>query len=135
MSEVTKPSSARDRVPPCSANIRFRVDPADVPAEKAARRLHLTLAEFQQKLPELLARGFPPPDPTTDMFDLDAIDAWRASRHAIAGDIARGEVSQTAGGRREPQQGQEEEACARAARGSTWLTLTATFRTRRRLPT
>ena len=79
MSEVTKP--ARDRVPPCSANIRFRVDPADVPAEKAARRLHLTQAEFREKLPELLARGFPPPDETTGMFDLHAIDRWRSARH------------------------------------------------------
>src|SRR5262249_49544723 len=50
-------------------------------AEKAARRLHLTLAEFGAKLPELLARGFPGPDQTTGMYDLDAIDQWRAARH------------------------------------------------------
>jgi len=62
-------------------SIRFPVDPGDIPAEKAARRLHLTLAEFQRKLPALLDRGFPPADPTTGMFDLDAIDAWRRSRH------------------------------------------------------
>lgn len=44
-----------------SDRLRFRVDPRDVPAEKAGRRLHLTLAEFEAKLPELLARGFPLP--------------------------------------------------------------------------
>jgi hypothetical protein len=52
-----------------------------VPAQKAARRLHLTEAQFEQSLPKLLTRGFPPPDPTTGMYDLDAIDAWRAARH------------------------------------------------------
>jgi hypothetical protein len=69
---------------PPGASIRFRVDPRDVPAEKAARRLHLTPGAFADKLPELLNRGFPPPDPTTGMFDLDAIDQWRADRHKSA---------------------------------------------------
>lgn len=73
--------------------IRFPVEPRDVPATKAARRLHLTDSEFDQKLPELLARGFPKPDPTTGMFDLDAIDEWRRRRHAhlfpAATEIAR----------------------------------------------
>jgi hypothetical protein len=64
-----------------SERIRFTVNPGDVPAVKIARRLHLTLAEFQAKLPELLARGFPPPDPTTGMFDLEATDEWRRRRH------------------------------------------------------
>jgi hypothetical protein len=62
------------------SRIRFAVDPGDVPPEKAARRLHLTFDEFQEKLPALLQRGFPPPDATTGMFDLDAIDAWRRAR-------------------------------------------------------
>ena len=66
---------------PRSATIRFRVDPRDVPAEKAARRLHLTPGEFAAKLPELLRRGFPAPDPTTGMFDLAAIDQWMTARH------------------------------------------------------
>jgi hypothetical protein len=64
-----------------ASSIRFRVNPADVPPEKAARRLHLTVGQFSQLLPELLARGFPAPDETTKMFDLEAIDAWRRSRH------------------------------------------------------
>ena len=67
-----------------TASIRYRVDPRDVPAAKAARRLHLTLAEFERLLPELTARGFPTADPTTGMYDLDAIDAWRRARHPQA---------------------------------------------------
>ena len=74
------PVPSRDRLPR-AANIRFRVDPRDVPAEKAARRLHLTVADFELKLPKLLERGFPPPDVTTGMFDLRAIDEWMTSRH------------------------------------------------------
>jgi hypothetical protein len=67
---------------PAGATIRFRVDPRDVPADKAARRLHLTAADFSIKLPKLLARGFPQPDPTTGMYDLVAIDDWMTARHA-----------------------------------------------------
>jgi hypothetical protein len=65
-----------------AGDIRFRVDPADVPAEKAARRLHLTPEQFRHVLPNLLRRGFPAADPDTGMFDLDAIDQWRKSRHS-----------------------------------------------------
>jgi hypothetical protein len=63
--------------------LRFRVDPRDVPADKAARRLHLTAAEFAVALPALVDRGFPPPDPTTGMFDLKAIDEWMDGRHRL----------------------------------------------------
>lgn len=66
------------------SRIRFRVDPRDVPLEKAARRLHLSPGDFQTKLPALLARGFPQPDPTTAMFDLAAIDAWMDARHSLS---------------------------------------------------
>lgn len=61
-------------------SVRFQVDPRDIPPAKAARRLHLTLAEFESKLPALLRRGFPRPDPTTGMYDLKAIDAWMDKR-------------------------------------------------------
>jgi hypothetical protein len=64
-----------------SSRIRFRIDPRDVPLEKAARRLHLTATDFRAKLPSLSARGFPQPDPTTGMFDLAAIDEWMTARH------------------------------------------------------
>jgi hypothetical protein len=63
--------------------IRYRVDPLDIPTEKAARRLHLTVGQFREKLPELLQRGFPPADPTTGMFFLPAIDKWMASRNGL----------------------------------------------------
>jgi hypothetical protein len=65
------------------AALRIRVDPLDVPAEAAARRLGLTVAEFDDKLPRLLSRGFPAADPDTGKFALDAIDAWRRKRHPL----------------------------------------------------
>jgi hypothetical protein len=52
-----------------------------VRSEAAAKRLGLTLAEFNEVLDRLLARGFPPADPDTHMYDLDAIDGWRRARH------------------------------------------------------
>jgi hypothetical protein len=66
---------------PRHSEIRFRVDPGDVPPEKAARRLHLTLARFNELQPNLRKRGFPAPDPDTGMFDLEEIDRWRRARH------------------------------------------------------
>ena len=65
------------------ARIRYRVDPRDAPPEKVARRLHLTLLEFQAKLAALYDRGFPKPDPTTGMFDMAAVDAWMDARHPL----------------------------------------------------
>jgi len=56
------------------------VEPRDVPAEKAARRLHISEAEFEEKKELLFARGFPAPDPTTGMYDLKKIDAWMDER-------------------------------------------------------
>lgn len=61
--------------------MRFRVEPRDVPPLIAARRLGKSEAEFKLFLPNLIARGFPHPDPDTGNFDLDAIDVWRRSRH------------------------------------------------------
>jgi len=61
--------------------MRFAVQPRDVPPLTAARRLGVDLKEFNQILPNLLARGFPEADPDTGNFDLDAIDAWRRARH------------------------------------------------------
>ena len=76
-------------------NIRFPVDPRDVPPQKAARRLGLTLDAFNQIREELLARGFPQPDPTTGNYDLVAINAWMDARSHIcrSGDLT---VSTTA---------------------------------------
>jgi hypothetical protein len=44
----------------------------------------LSLEQFEAILPRLLGRGFPPSDPDTGNYDLDAIDAWRANRHSRA---------------------------------------------------
>jgi hypothetical protein len=41
----------------------------------------LTLAQFDVAYANLIARGFPPPDPDTGNFDLEAIDRWCDSRH------------------------------------------------------
>jgi hypothetical protein len=60
--------------------MRFRVEPGDVPTATAARRLGLTPEEFEQKLPELIERGFPAADRTTGNYDLAAIDQWRMRR-------------------------------------------------------
>jgi hypothetical protein len=65
---------------PVSSDVRYRVDPADVPPEKAARRLHVTLERFNAILPKLMARGFPACDPDTGNFALEAIDQWRKMR-------------------------------------------------------
>jgi hypothetical protein len=57
------------------------VRPRDVPAEIAARRLGTSLFDFKVKLPSLLARGFPKPDPDTANFDPSAIERWCDYRH------------------------------------------------------
>jgi hypothetical protein len=62
--------------------MRFHLPPGgDVPPHVAARRLWLSLEEFERKLPELLADGFPGPYRVTGNYDLDAIEAWRKSRY------------------------------------------------------
>jgi hypothetical protein len=71
-----------------TSSVRYPVAPRDVPVHKAARRLHLTEAEFDGKKEALFARGFPRPDPTTGMYDLRAIDAWMDARHTPNPDVA-----------------------------------------------
>jgi hypothetical protein len=61
--------------------MRIRIEPRDVPAEYAARRLGRLLVEFNTLLPNLIARGFPRPDPDTGNFDMVAIDRWCDIRH------------------------------------------------------
>lgn len=66
---------------------RFKVEPRDVPPAAAARVLGLTEATFMARLPELLARGFPGPDPTTGCFDLKAVAAWQDRRSGFKGHL------------------------------------------------
>ena len=81
------------------ASVRFPIEPRDVPPTKAARRLHLTLAEFETKLPALFGRGFPRPDPTTGMFDLKAIDGWMDQRSGLTAPAGARDAKQVAYGR------------------------------------
>ena len=61
---------------------RFRLLPGgDAPTIIAAQRMGMALEAFKDALPNLIARGFPKPDPDTGNFDIDAIDAWRRMRH------------------------------------------------------
>lgn len=57
--------------------MRFKLPPGDVPPNVAARRLGLELDALNRKMPELLQRGFPAPNPVTGNYCLEAIDAWR----------------------------------------------------------
>lgn len=61
--------------------MRFRVEPRDVPAAVAARRLGITEAKFNELFHRLRASGFPAPDDITGNYDLDAIDEWRKRRN------------------------------------------------------
>jgi hypothetical protein len=56
-------------------------DRGDVPPGKVAQRLGLSLADFELRRPDLHSRGFPPPDPTTGCYCIEAVDRWRLSRH------------------------------------------------------
>lgn len=62
--------------------MRFHIEPRDVPAAEAAKRIGKSLAEFKEILPKLQARGFPAADPDTGNFDLHAIDRWCDARHS-----------------------------------------------------
>ncbi|MGB3024423.1 hypothetical protein [Paradevosia shaoguanensis] len=56
--------------------MRFHVQPRCTPIEVVARRLGLTLARFQELLPEYRRLGFPVPDPVSGNYDLEAIDRY-----------------------------------------------------------
>ncbi len=88
-----------------ASSIRHRVDPRDVPAEKAARRLGLTLAAFEEVKDRLFARGFPRPDVDTGLFDLKAVEDWMDRRSGLtsnfgprdAGAVARSRLEALSG--------------------------------------
>jgi hypothetical protein len=84
---IMEPANDNKRKGPEPNVIRFIVQPRDVPAKKAARRLHLTEERFLEELEELLARGFPAPDQTTGYFDLKKIDEWMDHRHEQAANV------------------------------------------------
>lgn len=75
---------AMTHVAPASTSIRFPVQPRLVPPVKAARFLHLTLAEFNGAIPALRKAGFPAPCPVTGHYDLLAIGAWQDRRSGLS---------------------------------------------------
>lgn len=70
------PTRHDEQPAPSPNQIRFQVEPRLVPDQKAASRLHLTEAQFKEKLGALLLAGMPPACPVTGRYDLKAIDAW-----------------------------------------------------------
>lgn len=56
------------------------IEPGDITPTEAAKVMGQDLAQFKASLPALLDRGFPPADPTTGNFALDAIMIWRRAR-------------------------------------------------------
>jgi hypothetical protein len=56
-------------------------DDCDRSIRWVARKMGLPVPELRVRLPELHARGFPRPDPTTGNWDGAAVMCWRAARH------------------------------------------------------
>ncbi len=48
---------------------------------EAGRLLNISEADMRSKLAALTSRGFPQPDDTTGMIDLDAVVQWRRLRN------------------------------------------------------
>ena len=88
-----------------ASSIRLRVDPRDVPADKAARRLGLTLAAFEEVSDRLFARGFPRPDPDTGLYDLKAVDDWMDRRSGLTSSLAARDASTVVKARLEAMRG------------------------------
>ena len=57
-----------------------KIETGDITPAEAADQMRLTLAAFTACLPSLIDRGFPPADPTTGNYALDAIIVWRQTR-------------------------------------------------------
>lgn len=53
----------------------------DVAPSAIAQRLGMSLPDFNTQLPQLLERKFPPADPTTGNYCIEAVDRWRLLRH------------------------------------------------------
>jgi hypothetical protein len=68
--------------------MRTHPAPAYRRPREVAHYLALSLAAFRAKLPALLDRGFPPPDPTTGNFDFESIERWRYAHNPQPLDLA-----------------------------------------------
>lgn len=78
-----------------------------MPADKAARRLGLTLAGFEEVKERLFAHGFPRPDPDTGLYDLKAIDDWMDRRSGLTSNTAARDASTVVKARLEAMRGGE----------------------------
>jgi hypothetical protein len=90
---------------PKASGIRIRVDPRDVPKDKAARRLGLSVADFEAIEDRLYARGFPRPDPDTRLFDLKAVEDWMDRRSGLTSNLAARDASTVVKARLEAMRG------------------------------
>lgn len=70
------PQAMTNSRPPHPTKSASKLSRASCMVRKAARRLHLTEAQFKEKLGALLLAGMPPACPVTGHYDLKAIDAW-----------------------------------------------------------
>jgi hypothetical protein len=52
-----------------------------MPRGAVAKRLGVSDAQLDAGYPNLIARGFPAPDPDTGNFDMVAVDRWCDARH------------------------------------------------------
>jgi len=66
--------------------VRVRVDPRLVAPEKAARRLGMTLAAFEEIREELERHGFPRPLPVVGHYALEAVDSWIDEKAGLLSD-------------------------------------------------
>jgi hypothetical protein len=55
-------------------------DKGDISRALVARRLGMTLADFEARRGELEARNFPQPDETSGLYCIEAVDRWRLQR-------------------------------------------------------
>jgi hypothetical protein len=62
---------------------RFPIEPRMVPGPKVARRLGLTVAAFEERLPALMDAGFPRADPILGTYCLQAVDNWIDERAGL----------------------------------------------------
>jgi hypothetical protein len=88
-------------VSPKPSRFRMRVDPRDVPAEIAARRLGLQLGAFLEVADRLHARGLPRPDPDTGLYDLKAVEDWMDRRSGLTSNLGARDATTVARARLE----------------------------------
>lgn len=66
-----------------AASIRFPIEPRMIPAAKVARRLGVPEREFLEKVPALIAAGFPRADAVLGTYCLEAVDRWIDERAGL----------------------------------------------------